>query len=366
MSNPMQMPRFVVLFVLALRRALRGAADLLVPSPLLLLEQIGGLEVTAGLAAVAELGIADRLSAKPETASELAGGTGANPDALARLLRALAAQGCFRVGADGRYRNTRRSTALCSNRSGSLWHFARYFGSEHNLRAWADFLQTIRDDKSAFERTRGMTIWELFARDPTAGEIFAGAMDELTTAEASTLASAFPFTRYTSVCDVGGGRGVLLAEILARYPRLRGCLLDGPAATAGAAERLKSSGLAARVEIVRGDFFDRIPEGYDLYLMKDVLHDWDDARARRILENCRRAMSADARLLIAEILLAPNEARFPGTFADLQMMTVCSEGRQRSRADFARLFDAAGLRLVRVWPTSRFSSLVEAEIVPAP
>jgi hypothetical protein len=358
----MQIPRFLVRFVLAARRALHDVADLLVPPELPLLERIGGLEVTSGLAVVAELGIADRLAAGPQTASELAAATGADADALGRVLRALVAQGCFKVGSDGRFHNNRRSSALRSDRPRSLHHFARYFGSKHNLDAWADFLRTARDGRSAFERTYGMSIWSWFAREPEAGATFARAMDELTEAEAFAVAAAFPFGRHGSVCDVGGGRGLLLGEVLARHPRLRGCLLDGAAAVAGARERLAADGLAARVELVQGDFFQVIPSGYDLYLLKDVLHDWDDARSAHILTNCRAAMGVQSRLLIVEILLEPTEARFPGTLADLQMMTVCSEGRQRSRADFERLLDAAGFTLRRVWPTSRFSSVIEADV----
>ncbi len=357
----MRVPRFVVLAVLALRRALRQVVDLLVPSRLLLLERIGGLEVTAALGAAAELSLADHLDIKPQGPSELSVTTGVDADALARLLRALSAQGCFRMGSDGRYQNTRVSRALRGEHAGSLRDFARYFGSLHNLRAWADFTQTVRDGKSAFERTHGMTIWQSFADDPHAGAIFAGAMDELTAAEAPALVTAYPFGRFKSVCDVGGGRGVLLSEILLRYPRLRGCLLDGPAAVEGAAERLKATKLTERVEVVSGDFFARVPSGYDLYLLKDILHDWDDARSLRILANCRAAMTSEGRLLIAEILLEPGEARFPGTLADLQMMTVCSEGRQRSRAEFARLLDVAGLHLLRIWPSARFSSVIEAQ-----
>jgi hypothetical protein len=309
----------------------------------------------------AELGIADRLAARPATGAELAEATGTQADALARLLRALIAQGFFRLGRDGRYRNSRFSEALRGGRADSLRNFARYFGSAHNLNAWAALWPTLHDGKSAFERVHGMTTWEAFSRDAAAGAVFAGAMDELTAFEVSFLADAYPFERHRSVCDIGGGRGALLAAILERNPGLRGCLLDGPTALAGAADRFRASGLDAHVVLVSGDFFHELPAGHDAYLLKDVLHDWDDARALRILGNCRRAIQENGRLLISEILLEPDEARFPGTFADLQMMVVCSEGRQRSLKEIQRLLDDAGFRLIRVWKTARFSSWVEAE-----
>jgi SAM-dependent methyltransferase len=362
----MHLPRFVVRAVLAVRRGLHGAADALVPPGLPLLERIGGVEVTAGLSVAAELGIADRLAAGPATAAELAGATGVHADALARLMRALAAQGCFRLGDDGRYRNSRLSEGLRQGRPGSLRDFARYFGSAHNLGAWSELAPAMQDGKSAFERVKGISTWEAFARDTALGGIFAGAMAELTAFEVPFLVSAYPFERHRSVCDIGGGSGTLLAAILERHAGLCGCLVDGPAALAGAAERFAAQGLTNRVELVAGDFFHELPTGHDAYLMKDVLHDWDDARAEQIIGNCRRAMKDGGRLLISEVLLEPGEARFPGTLADLQMMVVCSEGRQRSLSEMGRLLDAAGFRLVKVWNTARFSSWVEAEAQPLP
>jgi len=359
MSRPMHLPRFVVRAVLAFRRGLHGAGDALVPAGLPLLERIGGLEVTAALSVAAELGVADRLDAGPATAAELAEATGVHADALARLLRALIAQGCFRLDGDGRYRNTRLSQGLRSAQAGSLRDFARYFGSAHNLSAWAELGPAMHDGKSAFERVHGMTTWEAFARDAAMGAVFAGAMDELTALEVPFLVDAYPFERHRSLCDIGGGRGGLLAALLERHPGLRGCLVDGPAALAGAADRFRAAGLDARVELVPGDFFHALPAGHDAYLLKDVLHDWDDARARRILDNCRRAMDGNGRLLISEVLLEPGEARFPGTLADLQMMVVCSEGRQRSLSELQALLDASGFQLVKVWDTARFSSWVE-------
>jgi hypothetical protein len=364
MSNSMHLPRFVVRAVLALRHGLQRGADALVPPVLPLLERIGGLEVTAALSVAAELGLADHLADGPATAADLAGKTGVDAESLARMMRALVAQGCFRFDGRGRYRNNRVSDALKRGAPLGLHDFARYFGSTHNLTAWADLSRTIGDGKSAFERLNGMSIWEAFRRNPAMGATFAGAMTELTLLEVDFLADAYPFERHRSVCDVGGGRGTLLASILDRHPSLHGCLVDGEAALAGAAELFRERGLAERVQLVPADFFGTLPSGYDAYLMKDVLHDWDDARATKILQSCRRAMSEGNRLLISEMLLDPNEARFPGTFADLQMMMVCSEGRQRSRSQMEALLTGADFQLLKVWKTARFSSWLEAEARP--
>jgi SAM-dependent methyltransferase len=362
MSRSMHLPRFLVHAVLALRRGLHRAGDALVPPALPLLERIGGLEVTAGLSVVAELGIADRLAERPMTASELAEATGVHAQSLARVLRALAAQGCFRQDGQGRYHNTRLSEGLRGGKAGALRDFARYFGSAHNLNAWSALTLSLKDGKSAFERLNGITTWQAFTLDPALGATFAGAMTELTTLEVPFLVSAYPFGRHRSVRDIGGGRGTLLAAILEAYPELRGCLVDGPDALHAAAEQLRDSGLGARVELAPTNFFQQVPPGHDAYLMKDVLHDWDDDRARQILGTCRRAMKSGGRLLISELLLESDEARFPGTLADLQMMVVCSEGRQRSLSEMKDLLHASGFRLVKVWKTARFSSWIEAEL----
>lgn len=352
-------PRPVALAVLAARRTLLRAADALVPPQLPVFEDAVGIGVTMTLAAAVRLRLADRLAGGPQTVADLAAAAEADADALGRLLRALASGGYFRRLPDGRYANNRRSSVLRHDLPGSLAHFVASLGLPSTVAAWSDFERTVRTGRNAFERQHGMTPWDWFAQHPDEGAIFAGAMVDLTRLDAPAVAVAYPWSAFRNVCDVAGGRGTLLAEILRRNPGLRGMLVDAPEVTTAARSDLAGRGLADRVDVVAGNFFEHVPAGSDAYILKDILHDWDDARALAILGRCREAMTPATRLLVVEVVVEPESTSPPGPWIDLHMMTVCAEGRQRSRADFARLAAAAGFRLLRVLPTATPVSVVE-------
>jgi hypothetical protein len=335
------------------------AADALVPPQLPVFEDAVGIGVTMTLAVAVRLRLADRLAGGPQAVADLAVAADADPDALGRLLRALASGGYFRRLPDGRYANNRRSTVLRHEVPGSLAHFVASMGLPSTVAAWADFERTVQSGRNAFERLHGMTPWDWFAQHPDEGATFAGAMVDLTRLDSPAVAVAYPWSGFRSLCDVAGGRGTLLAEILRRHPGVRGVLVDTPEVTAAARRYLADQGVVDRVDVVAGNFFEHLPAGSDAYILKDILHDWDDARALTILGRCREAMRSAARLLVVEVVVEPASTRPPGPWIDLHMMTVCAEGRQRSRADFTRLGDAAGFRLSRVVPTATPVSVVE-------
>jgi hypothetical protein len=353
--------------VLGLRRLLQRAADALVPPQLALFDRIVGLGATQLIRAAARLRLPDLLEEGPRTAAELAAmaattamtattattaTAGVDPDALHRTLRGLVAIGLFTLGEDGRFRNNRLSRTLRSGTPGSLRNYALYFGSKSNVEAWADFDRTLESGGNAFERVHGATVWDWFDAHPEERATFAGAMGELTELYASAVATAYPFASVRRLCDVGGGRGTLLAEILLRHPHLSGVLLDGPGVLDTARIYLAAHRVLGRVELVAGSFFEGVPAGSDAYLLKNVLHDWDDARCRVILRNCRQAMVPGARLLVIETVVEVDSVRDLGPLSDLQMMVVCAGGRERSRAEFDRLFRECGFRLERVMATA--------------
>jgi hypothetical protein len=348
LSLPQPPPGAVVRVALALRAALQRAADAVVPAPYALFELGAGLVRTQLLHAVARLRIADLLEDGPQDAAALAARCGASADALGRALRALASYGVFACRPDGRFENNHLSRALRSSAPASMRDFVEYLGSEANVRAWADVDRTLETGRNAFERVHGTTVWDWFARHPDEGRTFAEAIGRLTELGAPAIASGYPWARHARVCDVGGSRGVLLAEILRRHPTCAGVLFDAPEVAALAPALLAARGVAERVEVRGGDLFQAVPEGCDAYLYKDVLHDWDDAAALRILAACRRAARPGAHLLVAEILIGPGEPAPPAPLVDVQMMTVTCDGRQRSRADLARLLARAGFRLEQV------------------
>ncbi|MCI0569280.1 MAG: acetylserotonin O-methyltransferase [Myxococcaceae bacterium] len=330
------------------------------PAHVAVRERSFGVGATALLGVAARLRIADKLEGGPQTAAELAAGLGVDTDALHRVLRALVSGGIFALGSDGRFRNNRMSEPLRSNTPQSCLHWADYFGSASNLRAWADVEGTVRTGQSAFERVHGMSVWQWFALNPGEGRVFADVMVDLTDLEAAAVARAYPFGEHTRVCDVAGGRGTLLAEVLLHHPGVRGVLFDSPEVVRAAAPLLEARGVSGRVELQVGNFFDAVPEGCDAYVLKDVLHDWDDARALHILSTCRRAMAPGARLLIVEVVVETLETRAPGPLIDVQMMTVCSGGRQRSRSEFDALLRQAGFTLRRVVQCDTPLCVVEA------
>jgi O-methyltransferase domain/Dimerisation domain len=342
-----------------LRRLLRAGADAVVPPPLALFEQIAGYMQTHLLRAAARLRIADLLAPGPLSAEELAARAGVQAAGLERMMRGLVTIGVFVRRRDGRFANNRASAPLRADAAISMRDAALYFGSPAQLRAWDGLEATLADGLGAFERTHGMSTWEWFERHDAERDAFAGTMVGMTRLFAPAVASAYPFAEVRRLCDVGGGHGDLLAEVLLRHPRLAAVLLDSPSVLATARPFLASRGVEDRVELAAGSFFDAVPAGCDAYLLKNVLHDWDDLRCGRILDNCRRAMQAGQRLLVVEAIVEQDTTREMGPLSDLQMMIVCSGGRERGRADYAGLFSAAGFRLARVVPTTGPMSILE-------
>lgn len=364
-STPRRVPpRFVVRSVIAMRNALIRAAEQISPPQVTLFDHISGVGRTMVIAEVARLKIADKLASGPKSIAELAKETGTDEDALWRALRGAAALGVFTLRPDDRFENNRTSESLRSDVFASMRDLAEYFGSASNMRAWTDLPDTLRTGKNGFERVHGKNVWEWFAEHPSEGETFARAMTNLTEFDASAIAVGYPFGELGTICDVAGGRGTLLANILAFHKSSRGILFDERYVLDQAPPYLRDRGVFDRVERVAGSFFAReIPKGADGYLLKDILHDWDDARSTTILENVRAAMEKGKRLLVLEVLVEKSSTELPGPLVDLQMMTVTCEGRQRSESDFRSLFEKAGFRLDRVVPLSMPISIVEATAV---
>ncbi len=361
---PAPPPRWIVAAAMRLRHLLRAAADAVVPAPAAVFEQMTGYMATHLLRAAARLRLAEILEeAGPLGAAELAARTGTGADGLGRLLRGLATLGVFVRRPDGRFANNRRSRTLLAAAPISLRDCALYFGSDSQQRAWQGLEQALSNGASAFERVHGMSTWDWFDRHPEEREAFAGAMVGITRLYAAGVAASYPFAEVRRICDVGGGHGDLLAEVLLRHPHLRAVLLDGAGVLATARPFLAARGVLERVELAAGSFFEAVPEGCDAYLLKNILHDWDDRRAAEILANCRRAMRPGSRLLVVEALVEAGTTRDIGPLSDLQMMVICSGGRERGRADYARLFAAAGLRAGRVVPMPGPMSVIEAVAV---
>lgn len=326
-------------------------------------ELVGGYRLTQMIYVVAELGIVDRLETTgPQSADALAAACGAHAPSLYRVLRALAGAGVMHEDAAGRFTATEAGRLLLRDRPDSLRPWVIDYGQPWWWQPWGRLLHTVRTGETAFTAVHGREFFDWLRAHPEELARFNAHMTAMTAATATAVAERCDLAGIDVAIDVAGGHGGLLAALLEREPRLTGVLFDLPEVVAGAGPVLEARGVAARVGCLGGNFFESVPGGGDLYLLKDIVHDWDDERALAILRNCRAAMPAAARLALVERVIEPGNAAAPAKLLDVSMM-VLTGGRERSAADYARLLDQAGLRLRQVTPTRSAHSLLEA--VPA-
>ncbi|MBV8056696.1 MAG: methyltransferase [Deltaproteobacteria bacterium] len=317
-----------------------------------------GFAASQAIAVAAKLGIADLVAEAPKTLEELAGATKAHAPSLRRLLLMLASIGIFAEDSNGRFRNTPLSETLRSDNPQSMQNYAVLNGEPWVWRPWGDLYHTVLTGEPAFDHMYGSSHFEYLAQHPDDAAVFDAAMSSFAQIIPEILA-AYDFSQFEQVVDVGGGQGTLLHGILSVNPKLRGVLADLPTVVAGAAA-LQKGPFANRCEIVGMDFFKAVPEGADAYVMKAVIHDWDNEPAVKILKNCRRAIRNDGKLLLMEHVLKPSNEPDPGRFMDL-MMLVLLTGRERTETEFATLLRAAGFSLTRVIPTSGLLSIIESQ-----
>ncbi|HLY98530.1 MAG TPA: methyltransferase [Candidatus Angelobacter sp.] len=310
------------------------------------------------IAVAADLGVADLVESQPQTAAELAAKTGANADALGRVLYALNSIGVFRQDANGRHHNTELSATLRRNAPESLSGWAKYMTSDVINRTFEALSHTVMTGEPAFPKVFGKSLFEYLGAEPATMQIFANGMTSYSSTSVREAVAAYDFSKVKKIADIGGGHGAFLRGILAATGVPKGIVYDLPQVVAHAAEP-DTSDLARRYSAVGGDFFKSVPEQCDLYVMRHVIHDWADENATTILSNCRKAMSPGGKVLLIELVLKdPNEPDF-GIFMDLTMLTLL-HGRERTIADYKRILAAANLRLTRAIPAG-LHTLIEAE-----
>jgi hypothetical protein len=294
----------------------------------------------------------------------LACATETHPRALYRLLRALASIGILAEDDNGRFALMPLAQSLRTKAPGSLRDFAVFLGSEGHWRPWGNLLYSVRTGGSAFEQIFGMQLFDYFAGQPEAARVFDAAMTNRGNIENQAIATAFDFPSYElragTVVDVGGGRGSLIATLLQRNTNSRGILFDLPHVMPRSIAFISEAGLKDRCEVQSGDFFDRVPTEGDIYLLKKIIHDWDDESARAILANCLAAMAGRGRLLLLEAIILPGNAPALSKLMDLTMLVQTPGGRERTETEYRTLLAAAGFRLTRIIPTESPLSIIEA------
>ena len=329
------------------------------PSQRMLIELIAGTWRSQAVCAAAELGIADILKDGPRSTQEIAGAVNASEDAVYRLLRALSSLGLFSSLSERRFALTPLGAYLRSDAAGSLRGYARFVGHDFTRRPWGDLVYSVRTGLPAADHVFGMGAFDYVARHPDVAAVVNDAMTAMTTTESPAVVEAYDFSGITTLVDVGGGHGLLLAAILKANPGMRGILFELPHAVDGAHSLLRCEGVAERCAVMSGDFFEKVPGGGDAYIMKRVIHDWDDDRARRILRNCQRVMRTGTRLLVVERVVLPGDGPDLGKLLDLQMLVLTGGGRERTQAEFRELYDAGGFDLKRIVATKSSAQVIE-------
>lgn len=335
----------------------RDAAQTETPPAAAVLEILNGVIAAQVVYTGAKLGLADLIAQGVTESARLAKATDTDPDALRRLLRGLAALGLVTRGTDDGWRLTEIGEVLRSNHPQSVRQLT-IMSSEHEYLAWSDPVYSIRTGRPAFDHVLGRPYYEYLANQPDSAAAFHGAMAEMVRLFETPAVAAYDFTRSNVVVDVGGGTGNLLAHILRTTEHLRGILYDLPEVVSDAVPELQAGELASRCRLVGGDFLESVPTGGDTYLMAFVLHGMSDEDAIRLLRNVRSVIPPDGELVALTFVLPDDDTPSFATFADLHML-VQAGGRERTRAEFDRLFGKAGFRIDRVVPhPSELSVLV--------
>ncbi len=312
---------------------------------------LSGVLLTQMVAVAARLGLADHLADGPRHHAELAAELDISPDALYRLLRALASQEVFAESDSepGVFESTPVADLLRTDVPGSQRSWAMLHGADWLWRAVAHMPHSIRSGGPAFQDLFGTGTFQYFAEKPEHGELFFAAMNQVTEMILPALLKGYDFSPFHHVIDIGGGLGSLVAAVLHDRPHLVGTLYDLPYMEAPAKAYLAAEGLSERCRVVTGDFFESVPEGGDLHILKWIIHDWNDEQAVNILSQCRRAIAPDGRMVLIEQVLADGNAPCPGKMMDM-MMLLMEQGRERRESEFAAIFEAAGFRLNRSIP----------------
>src|SRR5215212_6381768 len=312
------------------------------PPAVTLLRLMAGTWVSHAISLAARLGIPDLLAEGAKGGQELARATGTHPPSLYRLLRALASVGIFQEAEDGRFHLTPLAEPLRDGVPGSLRAFAIMLGEDWHWRAWADLPHAVHTGQSAFEHLYRVTNFDYWAQHPEAEAIFDNAMTSRGAAQNAAVVAAYDFAGIGTLVDVGGGHGSLLAAVLRAHPAMRGVLVDRPEVIAGARAYLEQAGVQGRCDVVAEDFFASVPSGGDAYLLKSVIHDWDDERAVAILSTCRRAMPARGRLLVVDWVVPSGDEPSFAKLLDLLMLVWTPGGKERTEAEHRALLASAG------------------------
>lgn len=319
-----------------------------------------GFQLAHCASVAAKLNIAELLYESPKTIKELADSTQTDPAALYRLLRVLAAEGIFKETADQVFSFTELANALHGATEGTIKYYLEAILGEH-APAFGNLLHSVKTGQTAFDDHYKMDVWEFYGGHPDIAANFNKAMAGLTQYLSRTAVPAYNFNDFNSIVDIGGGNGALLFSILRATDKAKGIIFDAPHVIPQSQQMIEQEQLSNRCEALGGNFFESVPEGKDLYLLKFILHDWNDEDGIKILRNCSDAMHKGSKVLIVEAVIPPGNDHHAGKYMDITML-ACTRGRERSEKDFQYMLNEAGLKFNKIidLPIDEIS-LVEGE-----
>jgi hypothetical protein len=317
-----------------------------------MLNLIGGFWIARSIYLAAKLGIVDVFDDRPKTIVQLAAETNTEPRSLYRLLRALASVGIFTEVSEQCFALTPLAATLKSDSPGSMRYVAiAQMGDDHSL-GWSNGLHSLRTGETAFDAATGMSVWDYYAQHPEAGQVFSESMTGLLTPVSQAVAATYDFSEFKTIVDVGGAQGSLISTIVQSYPHLKGILFDLP-------EIIATVNVDENIQPIAGNFFESVPSGGDAYLLRAIIHDWDDEKSSLILKHCHQAMPDRGKLLLVESIIPSGNEPSPTKFIDVLMLMMTS-GRERTEEEYRLLLRANGFELTRVIPTPSMLSIIEA------
>jgi ubiquinone/menaquinone biosynthesis C-methylase UbiE len=329
------------------------------PPDVVLTQMIMGSIPAQAIYVAAKLGISDLLAEGPKTVEELASTTNVDASSLYRVLRALASFGVYFEEENKTFKLTPLADLLRSDSRNSLRDMAVFMGEDWHWNVWAKTLYSVQTGKPAWPEVHGQDPFPYLEANPDKARIFDKAMTSLSHLAIKAVVDTYDFSGVETLIDIAGGQGRLLSGVLEANPSMRGVLFDLPYVLSGARELVSNSKAADRVEFVSGDFFESVPSGGDAYILKHIIHDWDDERALLILKNIKQAMNSGARVLLVEAVIAPANQPDFGKLMDIEML-VAPGGKERTEEEYKELFAKAGLRLTRIVKTESPYSVIEA------
>lgn len=332
-----------------------------VPPPVAMLRFLGGFRVARIIYVVAELGIADLLADGAKSIDELSQASGSHAPSLYRVMRSLASVGIFAEDDEGKFHLTPPAEFLRGDTPGSLRDAIKFLGQDWHWEVWGELPYSIKTGKPAFDHLFGQGLFDFYL-DPEAAKIASDSKVSISSRASNSLLTNYDFSDTNTVVELGifAGAGSTLIPLLKAHPQMKGILFDFESAIAAAKPAIEQAGLSARCELVAGECVKTVPSGGDTYILMFTIHNWDDERAIKILQNCRQGISETGKLLLVEMIMPEGNEPFVGKLIDIESLLTTPGGRERKEGEYRDLLTKAGFKVSRIIPTQTANSIIEA------